>query len=191
MSRSRIRLRGLLPRFLKGKKGISAVEFALLAPVMLCFYFGCIEVSSMLIIDRKVTNATANIADLVSRRAAMDATEMTNVFNSAALSLAPEDYTTARIRVTSVVWNGAGTDTVVSWSRSTANWTPRATGSTVVAPAGMIATGGSAILAEMEYDYTSITGLFEPETGLLINTSRTLTDDFWMRPRRVDQIPFS
>lgn len=191
MNRSSLSWRGLFSRFLQARKGISAVEFALLAPILLCFYFGCIEISTMLITDRKVTNATANIADLVSRRAAMDATEMTNVFNSAALTLAPEDYTTARIRVSSIIWDGTETDTIVAWSRSTANWTPRVAGTSITAPSGMIASGGSAIVAEMEYDYTSITGLFEPETGLLINTSRTLTDDFWMRPRRVDQIAFN
>ena len=54
-SLSRLRARKLS----QSEDGISAVEFALIAPLMALIYFGCIELSVMMTLDRKVTGATA------------------------------------------------------------------------------------------------------------------------------------
>lgn len=178
-------------RLRRDARGVSAVEFALIAPVLVIFYFGCIEVSTMLITDRKVTGTAASVADLTARASAMDSTEMTNIFNSGVISMAPNDFMTTRIRVSSVEWNSAGTATVVGWSQATTNWTARAANAPITVPTGLMPAGGSLIYAEVEYDYTSITGLFDAEGGLLFSTDRKMSDDYWIRPRRTDVIPFS
>ena len=61
-----------LNRFLRDEDGISAVEFALIAPLMAMIYFGCIELSLMMTLDRKVTGATAALGDLTSRASSVD-----------------------------------------------------------------------------------------------------------------------
>lgn len=173
------------------RKGVSAVEFALIAPILVCFYFGCVELSTMLITDRKITTTASSVGDLVARLPAVDTAEMNNVLNSGVINMAPNDFTDTRIRVTSIVFGSDGVTPEVAWSRSTSNWTAHATGNTMTVPAGIIPSGGSVIFTEVEYDYTSITGLFDANTALVVDVSKTMTDDYYARPRRVDIIPFT
>src|SRR5437588_7502853 len=48
------RTRRLLCRFREDKRGVSAVEFAMLLPLMVTLYIGGVEVSSAIAGDRKV-----------------------------------------------------------------------------------------------------------------------------------------
>jgi len=191
MNLSNLSPRRMLGRLSRDKKGVSAVEFALIAPVLVCFYFGCIEISTMLITDRKVTSTAASVGDLVARLPSIDTTEMNNVFNSTVINMAPNDFTDTRIRVTSIQYASDGVTPVVGWSRSTSNWTAHANGNIMTVPTGIIPTGGSVVLTEVEFDYSSITGLYDPNTGFLFDVSRTMTDSYYARPRRVDIIPFT
>jgi len=191
MNLSSLLTRRMLGRLRRDKKGVSAVEFALIAPVLVCFYFGCIEISTMLITDRKVTSTAASVGDLVARLPSIDTTEMNNVFNSTVINMAPNDFTDTRIRVTSIQYASDGVTPVVGWSRSTSNWTAHANGNIMTVPTGIIPAGGSVVLTEVEFDYSSITGLYDPNTGFLFDVSRTMTDSYYARPRRVDIIPFT
>ena len=191
MNLSSLSPRRMLGRLSRDKKGVSAVEFALIAPVLVCFYFGCIEISTMLITDRKVTSTAASVGDLVARLPSIDTTEMNNVFNSTVINMAPNDFTDTRIRVTSIQYASDGVTPVVGWSRSTSNWTAHANGNIMTVPTGIIPAGGSVVLTEVEFDYSSITGLYDPNTGFLFDVSRTMTDSYYARPRRVDIIPFT
>ncbi|MEM1105800.1 MAG: TadE/TadG family type IV pilus assembly protein [Pseudomonadota bacterium] len=175
----------------RDKDGISAVEFALIAPVLVCFYFGCIEISTMLITDRKVTSTAASVGDLVARLPSIDTAEMNDIFNSSVINMAPNDLADTRIRVTSIEFAPDGVTPVVGWSRSTANWSAFADGDVMTVPAGIIPTDGSVVFTQVEFDYGSITGLFDPNTGFLFDVSRTMNDSYYARPRRVDIIPFT
>jgi Flp pilus assembly protein TadG len=55
---------GRLHIFSDDKRGVSAVEFALLAPFMIGLYLGGVEISDGIGIDRKVTLAAGAIANL-------------------------------------------------------------------------------------------------------------------------------
>ncbi|MBU3919102.1 MAG: pilus assembly protein, partial [Alphaproteobacteria bacterium] len=51
----------------------------------------------------------------------------------------------------------------------------------ITVPAGLVTTPGSVIVAEVEFEY-------ESSIGLVLSTSRTLKDVFYLRPRRVTTI---
>jgi Flp pilus assembly protein TadG len=46
---------GWISRFARDRRGVSAVEFAFVAPVMIGLYLGCVEVSDGVAVDRKVS----------------------------------------------------------------------------------------------------------------------------------------
>jgi Flp pilus assembly protein TadG len=55
-------LRGLI----RDQRGVSAVEFAMLLPLMITLYLGAVEISQGVGIDRKVTLTTRTVADRAS-----------------------------------------------------------------------------------------------------------------------------
>ncbi|MCA8903600.1 MAG: pilus assembly protein, partial [Hyphomonas sp.] len=85
----------------------------------------------------------------------------------------------ARMRITSIVDSGDG-NPKVAWSDAY-NMAAYAPGDTVTVPTGIIPSPGSVIMSEVQYDYTS-------DFGYVISTSKTISDKFYLRPRRVSEI---
>ena len=162
----------------KSEDGISAVEFALIAPLMAIIYFGCIELSIMMTLDRKVTGATAALGDLTSRASSVSNDELSDIIEASRMVMQPNDMTGARIRVTSLYEDDG--DAKVAWSDG-CNLTPYADDQEVTIPANLIPEDGTLIMAEIEYDYNSNIGYF-------FSSSKELSDTFYLRPRRVDEI---
>lgn len=165
------------------QSGVSAIEFALIAPFMVALYLGGIELSLLMQADRRVTSSTATIGDLTSRFTTIDDGEMGDIFASVSHLILPLDPLEARMRVSSLIIGNNGTLTV-DWSYGCGT-DPRAEGSTVDdLPAELIGTASnsnSVILAEVEYEYT-------PLFGSIRKTASILSDRFVLRPRRTDSI---
>ncbi|MEO1569463.1 MAG: TadE/TadG family type IV pilus assembly protein [Pseudomonadota bacterium] len=167
------------------QRGVSAIEFALIAPLMALFYMGTVELASTLLVDRKITAATTTIGDLVARENTMSNCAIDEIFDAAVLIFEPYDGSAARIRVSSIAPNaGAPTQMDVQWGYANANWTERAAGTTVTLPNGVMAANGSVIMAEIEYTYS-------PPFNSVFQTDPTLVDVFYMRPRGVNQLPLT
>ena len=173
-----MRWRSLIPSFASDKRGVAAVEFALILPFMAVLYFGSIEVSLMISADRKVTQTASALADLVARTDEMDTAQMNDVFNAATALFTPYSASTAQMRVTSFVDSGGGV-AKVAWSKGR-NAGVRNTGDTVTLEPGVLPAGGSVIMAEVVYPYQSALGVFMPE-GV------TLHETFYLRPRNSER----
>ena len=159
--------------------GVSAVEFALIAPVLILIYLGAVELSFLMRVDRRVTSTSASLGDLTARLATVTDTDMTEMFAAAEVMMQPYSANDSRMRITSIVDAGDGTPKVV-WSDAH-NMSAYAPGDVVTVPAGIIPSPGSIILSEVEYDYTST-------FGGMIDMSKTIHDQFYLRPRRVTSI---
>ena len=79
---------------------MSAVEFALLLPLMLTLYLGVVEVSQGIAADRKVTMTARTVADLVAQVSSINNTDMTNSLNAATAVMAPFPYAKLKVTVT-------------------------------------------------------------------------------------------
>jgi len=174
----RLRPFTMLRKFARNESGISAVEFALIAPLMAMIYFGCIELSLMMTLDRKVTGATAALGDLTSRSSTITNADLTDIFEATRMVMQPNDMTGARMRVTSL-YEDSG-QVKVAWSDG-CNLTPYPDDQVVSIPNNLIPTAGTIVMAEIEYDYVSGIGYF-------FSSSKQLSDKFYLRPRRVDSI---
>ncbi len=163
----------------KANDGISAVEFALIAPLMFLIYFGCIELSFMMTLDRKVTTSAATLGDLTARAATIDDAELAEIIQATRMVMQPSDITKAKMRVSSLLEED-GKVTVV-WSNSCGGMSEWADGREVTVPADLMPAGSTLIMAEFEYPYASPIGFF-------IQSEKTLKETFYLRPRRVDSI---
>ena len=171
---------GLMRRLHRDRRGISAIEFAFIAPVMALVYFGCIELSMMMIADRKVTNAASSLGDLVARDTEVTNADLTDIYAAIDMIFEPSSGTEARIRVTSL-YEDSG-DVKVRWSDARGTGiTAFSEDQTVTVPSGLIPTGGTVIMAEVQFDY-------ESAIGFVISTKKTLTDTFYLKPRRGNEV---
>lgn len=165
--------------FLRNEEGVSAIEFAFIAPLMLVVYFGCVELSFLMRADRKVTATAASLSDLTTRLVTVNDADMQELYNAATVLMQPYPVTQTRMRITSVVDNGDGQQRV-AWSDGH-GMTARAEDSLVTIPEGILPSPGSLIMTEVEYDYQS-------PTGIVLYNSMTMSDTFYLRPRRVTDI---
>jgi len=163
-----------LSRLTGDQRGVSAVEFALLLPLMVTLYLGVVEISQGIGADRKVTLTARAIADLVAQASNMANSDMTNSLNAATAVMAPFPDSKLKVTVTRVDVDANGNATV-KWSDSK-NGTARSQGSTVTLPAALKIASSSLIWSEVEYAY-------KPTIGYIVSGTLTLKDQLYMRPR--------
>ena len=163
-------------RFARDRRAVSAVEFALLAQLMITLYFGCVEVSEGIAADRKVSLTASAVANLTAQATTIDSNDMTNILNAASAIIAP--YDSGKLKITVSCLNiDKNLKATVMWSQ-TLNGTARATGSTYTfdGSSSALDVTGQLILAEASYDYT-------PIVGMVITGTITLSDRMFMSPR--------
>ena len=172
-----IRTIGKLARFGRDRRGVSAVEFALVAPVMVALYLGCVELSDGIAVDRKVSLTAAALANLVSEVTgpgsppSLSTGDMTNVFNAASAIIQP--YSAGNMKMTvSCLSVDANKNVTTKWT-ATSNG---GVGGTASVPADLTVANTQLILAQVSYAY-------KPIVGYTISGTLTLSDKMYMMPR--------
>ncbi|ALL15353.1 TadE/TadG family type IV pilus assembly protein [Caulobacter henricii] len=176
------------PRSLKGfwrdRRGVSAVEFALIAPVLVILYCGLAELTQAMMAQRRLSNIASSIGDLVAQSAQLSNARRDDVFTIGATIMAPFPTGTLRMCLVSVSSDATGRDTV-DWSEnrnSHANCPAAGTvlGANVI-PTGVLPANQSVVMAKASYGYTSPIKFILPST---LNFYRT----FYLRPRKSDKV---
>lgn len=172
---------GLLTRLRGDRRGVSAVEFALIAPVILLFYFGLAEFCQGFMAQKRMGRTASTVADLVTQNETVTRADIADVFEVGVLMMRPFPADPLELRVTAVTRDD--NDRVqVDWSLAEDEGMPaRAVGSAVDLPAGLIAAGESLMMTEVTYDYESPFGELLPGLTRFSHT-------YYLRPRKVDQV---
>ena len=68
----------LIAGFVRDRRANVAIEFAFIVPLMLTMFFGMVEFSSGIAVNRKVTLAARNMSDLVSQSSTVTDTDLAN-----------------------------------------------------------------------------------------------------------------
>lgn len=176
--------RRLSRRYRDDERGIAAIEFAIIAPVMIGMYFGLAEIASAIAVDRRISHGTNVAGDLATQQselkdgdieeviaAAMRVMSVTNVSD---ISIDMESFilpaegeppeSRGRIRVNSSVGNfsnfdASGLDNKLLNSRS------------------------GVVVTRVRYNYTPLELRFFDSTVKLEET-------FLLKPRRSDAVDF-
>jgi len=187
--------RNHLNRLRQDKRGVSAIEFALVLPVLLLVYFGIVGVTQLLSVDRKVTMITSATADLVAQETVIDNAMIQDIYTASLSIIEPFNSNSVSIVVTSIVADDDN-NTTVAWSH-TSNGTAKTPGATITVPNGITQANTSVIFTEVAYSYNSIIGqlisgvLPTNSFGQMMSGTITLTDKFYTRPRNSSEVEFN
>jgi len=169
----------LARRFARDARGVSAVEFALVLPLMMTLFLGGTEVSQAITASRKVTLVSRTVGDLASQSASLSNANMTNILNASAAILSPFASSDLKVTVSCVTIDANGKATI-AWS-DTFQGTARAKGAAVSLPAALNVPNTSLIWSEVSYTY-------DPTFGYVMTGTLNLSDQIYMRPRLSDTV---
>lgn len=168
--------KAVLHRFARDDRGVTAVEAALVLPFMITLYLGGVQLAQGIDIDRKVTLTARALADLTSRVASTDTTEVDTILNAATQVMSPyadsaSNASKLKVRV-SVIKIDAQLNTTVEWTRNK-NWSALQTPDV---PKDLKIANTFLVLGEAEYAY-------DPELGKVLTGTMNLDEKIYMRPR--------
>ena len=169
-------------RFWLDERGVAAIEFAFIAPIMMLLYFGLVEFCQGYMASRRAGHTASIVADLVAQSDATSTQDLAQVFAIGGLIMRPFSSSELSIRVSSVTRDDKGV-AKIDWSRDN-DKVLRALGKNEVVtdlPAGLIENEESLIMGETEFIYTSA-------FGQAIRTPITFSRRYYLRPRTVNTV---
>jgi Flp pilus assembly protein TadG len=176
----------LLARLATDRRGVSAVEFALILPLMVLLFAGSSEFSEALTVDRKVNQFANTIGDLVAQRETMDTTEMNNILAAGEAIMLPYDATGVEVLVMAVNIAANG-DQTVAWAEVSNDVDP-ANGSAppILVPAAIASPSTQMIVTRVRYTFESpFSDILSSITG---KSAYDFEHVFMLRPRLGDSV---
>jgi Flp pilus assembly protein TadG len=162
-----LRLRRSAGDFRRDRRGVAAIEFAIIAPVMLVMFLGTVEFSAGIAVNRKVTLIARTLADLTSQAAVQAVTDpdLQNIFTASLVIVKPYAQTPVKAQISeiyidsnqmakvqwskgAIIANGAIQATLVASSRNAGDIV------TSVVPPALLVKQTYLILSEVSYLYT-------------------------------------
>ena len=193
ISKIRLRARLSLRNLASDCSGIAATEFAVIVPIMLVMFFGTVEFSSGVAVDRKVTLVARTLSDLTSQSTSVADIDVTNFFTASGKILTPYVPTPTQAKISELYVDPTTLQARVQWSKSATLSSSgsvtlasgRAVSSTVAIPSALAIAGTYLIFSEVSY-------LYVPTIGYVMATSGvTLSDVSYTRPRQSTCVYYS
>jgi Flp pilus assembly protein TadG len=170
-----------LRQFLRRTDGVSAVEFAIVLPLMVLLYVGGIEIGEAVAIDYKTTLTAHTVADLATQYVSIDNAAMSTILAASSAVIAPfggatlcQTPSNVVVTVSEVNVSASGRATIV-WSDSL-NGTARTVGQVVTLPSQLDTPNISLIWGEVTYSYT-------PWIGRVLTGTITIYENVFLYPR--------
>jgi Flp pilus assembly protein TadG len=195
------RLRSAPTRLFKDTRGLAATEFAFIVPFMLVMFFGTVEISSGVAVDRKVTLVARTLSDLLSQAgpppppapvssyAPADDTYLQNVFTAGIAILTPYCAVPATLQLTEIYvdknqvakvqWSKAASVPTCNATQVTLTTSTRSAGDTITIPPTLLVKQTYLIFSEVSYNYTPM-GI-----GYVMKSNVIMSDVSYTRPRQV------
>ena len=171
----------MLRRLKHDDRGVAAVEFALVAPVMILLYCGLGELTLAMMAERQAAHSASVVGDLIAQEASTTSGEVSDIFNVGTAIMNPFPSNTLHFRVSSVKADAQGVPRVV-WSQG---YGMGALGAGVTVggfPVGLLAAGESVIQADVTYTSPIMQVLPHPIV---------YSDSFYLKPRHGGEVTYS
>jgi len=165
--------------FARSRAAVSAVEFAIILPVMLLLYIGGVELGDGLAIQFKATLAARTVTDLASQYVSIDTGTVGNILNASSAVIAP--YSNANmVVILSEVTTNATSQGSITWSCAL-NGAAHTIGQPVTLPSGLQSPSTSLLWGEVTYPY-------QPQFGYVITNTISIYQTSYFYPRMSNSV---
>jgi Flp pilus assembly protein TadG len=183
----------LYRRFLASTRGVAAIEFAAIVPLLLILLLATFDGGVALAVYMKVRSATyvlGSVTNQYSTNVPIQAADMTGIFTATSAVLAPYSSAPVVAVISELkIAAASATTATVRWS-ATLNGTALAAGASVNLPTGIASSSTTCgtypcylILAQVSYAYTPLFGYF--------GSGITLSDTLYTTPRSSQCVPYA
>jgi Flp pilus assembly protein TadG len=183
--------------FVADRRALAATEFAVIVPLMLVMFFGTVEFSSAVAVNRKVTMIARTLSDLTSQSTSVDDGDMQDTFTASISMIMPYDATLVSGTVLQIYIDSSKV-AKIQWSKS-ATIANGATQATLTAAPPALAAGTtvtsmipSTLLIPSTYlIFSQASYLYTPSVKFVLKSGITLSDVSYTRPRQVTCVPYT
>jgi Flp pilus assembly protein TadG len=158
------------------ERGAAAIEFALVAPMLILFHLGAVEVVQAFEAHRRVAHVAAALADLTAQNRTVSTADMNDILQAGALLITPFPSNKLGERISSFTADSGGTVNK-DWT-VTQNWTA---GGSPSVPATYLQAGESVIVADVSFNFQSLFSLVLPNAVIMQKHA-------YLRPRLSSQV---
>lgn len=173
----------LLRRLGADARGVAAIEFALVAPILIVLYAGGFEIAQASTVYRKLTDTTVQLANVTSQYTTMSSTDVSNVLNASSQIMSPYSTGPLTVVLSEVETDSSGTTGTVQWSEPFQT-TALSTSTKISMPSGFQQPNSYYILAQTTYQYT-------PVIGSAFISPIAMSSQIFMLPRASSSIPYT
>jgi Flp pilus assembly protein TadG len=186
-------------RFCIDRRGVAAIEFAFIVPVLLVMYFVTMEASQAIETSKKVSRIGSMVADLVTQQNTITKADLDAIMKIGTSTLQPYNRSTPKIIITAIQVTTDPTPKVqVVWSRKLDNGASSADAaknSITTVPTALKIAGTFLVRVESDLAYQPIITWSADSQARLGLTSAfshiSMGETYYLRPRRSTTVPCS
>lgn len=174
----------LRQRFAQSTSGVAALEFGMVAPIMLAMFLGTVEFSQAITVDRRVSQVASSTADLVARQKTLTTTALDGYMLLIGQLMQPYSPSLLKLTIANVYATvAAPANPLVCWSYNrNDNGTPKgvntySNGQSYPLPTGIVEGGTSVVVVEVQYDYEPLIFRY------FIKSTMPMKETFYLKPR--------
>ncbi len=192
-----MRIRDQIEKLAKDQRGVAAIEFAFVVPVLLGLYFMTMEVSQGLEANKKTSRVGVIVGDLITQQQTISRSEIDAIMRVGEAVVQPYNRSSPSVYVTAIrITNESVPKVKVVWSRKLVNGGASnylAKDSTTTVPAALKVPGSFLIRAEVKLDYKPVLTWSSSEQKTLGLASAfddiQMDETYHLRPRMSQEIP--
>jgi Flp pilus assembly protein TadG len=186
-------------RFRRDRRGVAAIEFAFIVPVLLIMYFITMEASQAIETSKKVSRIGSMVADLVTQQQTVMKADLDAMMQIGKSTLQPYNRSLPTIIITGIqITDEASPKVQVAWSRKLVGTTysaDAAKDTITTVPATLKIRNTFLVRVESDLGYKPIITWSASNSQTLGLTSVfnniSMSETYYLRPRRSPTIPCS
>jgi Flp pilus assembly protein TadG len=173
-------------RFAKDERGVSAIEFVLIFPLLVTMLAGTVDIGQALTVSRKMNQVVSTLGDMTSQQTAWTTTDIDAIIAGTATIIEPFDKADLKIDLVVLDVN-ASLAATVNWGRGyNKTALTKNAASPVTIPTNIAQSGVQLIAVKATYSLTTpFSKLLKPITGV---TTYNYSKTYIMRPRNGNAI---